>query len=144
ARGMCILLAHSIVGVPETHRLGEALDGLQRTGEKMPALRRTGTAVLPEVVGLLDSSQARRVVWIDADREDVKVLPNTQGERPQGPEQPVEHQRTEIRTIVIDQGENYWLATKIVPQQHWLAGLIRKWQIEWDQLGYMLIKANLG
>src|SRR2546428_9644989 len=123
-------LVGSIVGIAEAHRLRQALDSLRLTGEEMPAVRCASPVVAPDVLRLPHCREARRVVWIDAHGEHVKILPNAQGEHPQGPEQPVEYQRAEIWTIVINQAEDDRFAAKIVTQEHGLAGLIPEGQIE--------------
>src|SRR5713101_228191 len=99
----------------------------------MPAVDGAGTPVAPHVLRLFGRSQGRRVIWINAHYEYVKMLTDSQGECPQRLEQAVEHQRAEIRTVVIHQAENDRLPAKIVTQGHLPARLVPEHHIERDE-----------
>src|SRR5437764_13443431 len=96
----------------------------------MPAVGRAGAPVALDVNLFLGRCECRTFARIETDNDDFVFLPCVELQLLRGLQNAVEHQRAEIWTLVIGEGEDHWLATKESAERNSVSMLITENGVE--------------
>src|ERR1043165_1757564 len=141
---MGILFENRVVGVMETHFLGELLDSRLRPGQKMPALNRARASVPSEVSPLLSSSQRVMLSRANAHAQHLEFLANAPLHVLQRLHQTVKAESAEHRTFVVAEYKDRWFFREVITQPDGFTFLALEFQIQRKLLVQLLFKDNFS
>src|SRR5262245_52767170 len=126
------LSGHGIVSISKSRRRGRAGDLLRFASQTMPATIGAGTLATAEVVHLLGGSKLRSFSRINTDRDHFKVATCVERDHPQRASQAVQNLCAELRTTVVNEGENNGALPAILAQRDRSAVFVVELGVEWQ------------
>ena len=141
--GVGELLRLHVPHVAEADRLREAVHGLLRPGQEVPALVGPRPLVAGHVGLLLRRGEDRPLLRVEADGQDLELLPGHEGEHLERPRQAVQAERAEHRAVVVDEAQDDGLLPEVVAELHVLPRLVLEGEVQGDRVAQLLVEPDL-
>src|SRR5262245_19178849 len=137
------LLRTLVPHVAEAHRLGQPVQLRLVPREEVPARLGPGSLVAPQVGRLLGGGQLRRLLRLEAHRDDLELLAHVEAQHRERAGEAVERERAQHRALVVHQRQHHRPLAEVVAEPHAAAGLVLQRDVERDLVRQLLLERDL-
>ena len=142
AARMRVFARFRIVSETKARFTGELRNRRLIGDEKMPACIRVRPAVTREVFFLFRRGNLGRLIWIDADVDDIELSCDIESQFLEGLNQAIVDQGAKHRAMVVTKNEEQWFLAEIIAEPDEAPGGIAKIQIRGNFLAKVLIEPD--